>query len=76
VEPVETDEEEGTVFSLAAHPECCKYKYGDCPYVCCSEEREEWRKKEEEKEEGGGELHHRPHRPVAHARVHEELGGP
>ena len=55
MEPVETDEEEGTVFSLAAHTECCKYKYPGivfpCPEVCCSEEREGWREEEEEKEE-------------------------
>ena len=55
MEPVETDEEEGTVFSPAAQPECCKYKYPGivfpCPEVCCSEEREGWREEEEEKEE-------------------------
>merc|ERR1712020_155309 len=54
VEPVETDEEEGTVFSLAAHTECCKYKYPGivfpCPEVCCSEEWE-WRKEKEKEEE-------------------------
>ena len=55
MEPVETDEEEGTVFSLAAHTECSKNKYPGivfpCPEVCCSEEREGWREEEEEKEE-------------------------
>jgi len=53
VEPVETDEEEGTVFSLAAHTECCKYKYPGivfpCSERCCSEEWE-WRREEEEEE--------------------------
>ena len=56
MEPVETDEEEGTVFSLAdPYRNCCKYKYPGivfpCPEVCCSEEREGWREEEEEKEE-------------------------
>ena len=55
MEPVETDEEEGTVFSLAAHTECRKNKYPgtgfQCQEVCCSEEREGRREEEEEKEE-------------------------
>ena len=55
VEAVEADEEEGTVFSLAAHTEYLATKYPgivipEGPW-CSSEEEEEGRKKEEEKEE-------------------------
>ena len=58
MEPVEADEEEGTVFSLAAHTECRANKYPGivfpCPEWCCSEEREG--RREEEKEEKEEEL--------------------
>jgi len=54
VEPVDADEEEGTVFSLAAHTECRKYKYPGivfpCSERCCSEERREEEKEEKEEE--------------------------
>ena len=59
MEPVDADEEEGTVFSLAARTKYLATLY-DCtssgivmpkgPW-CSSEEEEEGRKKEEEKEE-------------------------
>ena len=55
MEPVETDEEEGTVSSLAAHTKCWKYSSPGivlpCLAVCCSEEWEGWREEEEEEKE-------------------------
>ena len=55
MEPVDADEEEGTVFSLAAHTECRKYKYPGivfpCSERCCSEEREGRREEEQEEKE-------------------------
>ena len=54
MEAVEADEEEGTVFSLAAHTEYLATKYPgivipECPWS--SSEEEEGRKKEEKEEE-------------------------
>ena len=69
VEPVEADEEEGTVFSRAESLESLGIVL---PKRYYSEEEEG--RKEEEEEEKEEELHHRPHRPIAHARVLEELG--